>query len=462
MSSAILEELLDRGESERTEFTSGVNLDSIGSAVASFLNGEGGTLLVGVGERGEILGIPDPQETAQRLHRALADRLSPGAPYSVNVESLRDKPVIVIDVPPGTEAPYVYAGRIPVRRGPQTGYATAHEITHLIMGRHDIRWERQPALGADLSDLDREEILTTAKEVADRRLYDWSAPDHHGSILQDLNLMQDETVLNSAVVLFGRAPARLYPQTRVRLSRFAGDDRTEFVDNRILEGHAFFLLREVLGFLRSHVPIVSTLDHDGFQRTDRPAVPWAALREGVINALIHRDYAAFDGGASISVYPDRIEIWNSGRLPEGLTVADLKAGSVSRPQNPDMAHLFFLRGFIERLGIGARRIVTECREAGLPEPTWELPGGGVLLTLRLRPQAPPRTLQHLSRRQASLLEETAPGERFTSGEYHQRFAAGVSERQARQDLIELVNAGLLVRIGSGRSTFYERIGRQET
>jgi ATP-dependent DNA helicase RecG len=189
-------------------------------------------------------------------------------------------------------------------------------------------------------------------------------------------------------------------------------------------------------------------------------VPWSALREGVINALIHRDYAAFDGGVSISLYPDRIEIWNSGRLPDGLTVADLKAGNISRPRNPDMAHLFFVRGFIERLGIGGRRIVTQCREAGLPEPTWELPGGGVLLTLRLRQPSPSHSRQELSRRQASLLAETKPGERFTSGEYHRRFAAGVSERQARQDLIELVNAGLLVRIGSGRSTFYERTERQ--
>jgi ATP-dependent DNA helicase RecG len=460
MADPILEELIAAGESERTEFKSDVDLDRIGAAVTSFLNAGGGTLIVGIGDQGEILGVPQAEAAAQRVLQALAGRLSPGAAYSVSVEEIAGKPVIVIDVPPGEEAPYVYRGRITVRRGDQNRLATADEIARLILSRHDVRWERQPALGAELEDLDQREIVSAAAEVAERRLYNWTAPDNALRVLEDLNLARDGVLLNGAVVLFAQAPARLYPQTRGRLARFTGEDRGEFLDNRVVEGHAFALERQILDFLRTHLPIISSPQAGGFQRHDAPAVPWNALREGLMNALVHRDYAAFDGGLSVSLYPDRIEIWNSGRLPDGLTVEDLKRGNISRPQNPDMAHVFFLRGFIERIGIGTRRIISECRDAGLPEPTWELRGGGVLLTLRLRPPAPPRSRLELSRRQASLLDEVAPGERFTSGDYHRRFAAGVSDRQARQDLIELVNAGHLVRIGSGRATFYERTERQ--
>jgi ATP-dependent DNA helicase RecG len=462
MSTSLLRDQIRGGETERTEFKSRVDRDGIGTAVASFLNAGGGTVLVGIDEEGAVVGVPDPHENALQLWRSLAARLSPTALFSANVEEVDGKSVIVIDVPPGEDAPYVYDGRITVRRGTQSHPATAQEISSLILSRHapPLRWERLPALGCTVADLDQSEILLTARQVAERQLYDWNATIAPQRVLEELNLVRDESLLNSAVILFGRSPARFYPQSRVRLARFTDEDQSEFRENRVLEGHAFALLQQIESFLTANVPILSSLPAHGFQRRDTPQYPWAALREGVMNALVHRDYAAFDGGVSISIFPTRIEIWNSGRLPEGLSVEDLKRGSISRPHNPDIAHVFFLRGFIERVGIGARRIVTECLDAGLPEPTWEERAGGLLLTLR-QPE-PHRDISplDLSLRQIAFLEETTPGQRLTAAQYHDRFARGVSDRQARQDLTQLVDAGFLSRIGSGRSTFYVRTDRR--
>ena len=111
--------------------------------------------------------------------------------------------------------------------------------------RTRFRWERLPALGASLEDLDQPAVEDMAAEVARRRLYDWSAATEPKSILKELNLVQNEQLRNSAIVLFGRAPARLYPQTRVRLIRFTDQEQTESTDNRLLEGHAFALLEQV-------------------------------------------------------------------------------------------------------------------------------------------------------------------------------------------------------------------------
>src|SRR2546425_884310 len=437
MATSLLQDLIARGEGGRTEFKSNVDLEAIGTAVVSFLNASGGTLLVGVDDRGEILGVHEPHKTALGIWRSLTDLLSPSALYSVNVEEIAGKRVIVIDVPSGEDIPYLYGGRIAVRHGTRNLPATAQDISSLIMNRHPsgVRWERLPALGVDMKDLDHPEILGMASEVAQRRLYNWSAPAEPERILEELNLIKDDMPLNGSVVLFARSPARPYPQTRVRVARFASQDQAEFSDNRVLEGHAFTLMEQIDRFLRSAVPIVSSLPTGGFRRKESPAYPWAALREGVVNALVHRDYAAYDGGVSISVLPNRIEIWNSGRLPEGMSIEDLKRGSISRPQNPDIAHVFFLRGFIERVGIGGRRIVTECLEARLPEPTWELRAGGVLLTLRLSHGETQASRAELSLRQLAFLDQTTDGERVTFGDYHQRFASGVSERQARQDLL---------------------------
>src|SRR5579862_8069601 len=117
MSTSMLEELIHRGETDRTEFKSGIDLDAIGTTVVSFLNAGGGTVLVGVDDRGEVVGVADAHATGIRIRQVLAERLSPSALYSVNVEEIDGKPVVVIDAPPGQDAPYVYNGRIAVRQG---------------------------------------------------------------------------------------------------------------------------------------------------------------------------------------------------------------------------------------------------------------------------------------------------------------------------------------------------------
>ena len=181
-----------------------------------------------------------------------------------------------------------------------------------------------------------------------------------------------------------------------------------------------------------------------------------ALREGILNAIVHRDYAAFDGGLSVGLYDDRIEIWNAGKLPDGMTVADLKQPHPSLPPNPDIANAFYLRGYIERWGMGTRQIVARCIEAGLPEPEWhEAAGGGVTLTIRLH-QA--KTLV-LNSRQKQLLKSMRAGATITPKEYISS-AGNIAERTARTDLITLAEAGYLTRQGQGRAIIYVRTDKK--
>jgi ATP-dependent DNA helicase RecG len=91
-----------------------------------------------------------------------------------------------------------------------------------------------------------------------------------------------------------------------------------------------------------------------------------------VNALVHRDYSAFDGGMSVAVYDGRMEFWNSGQLPDEMTVEDLRVTHPSRPINPDIAQVCFLYGLMERWGIGTQKIIRSCVENGLPEPDWKV------------------------------------------------------------------------------------------
>jgi ATP-dependent DNA helicase RecG len=175
----------------------------------------------------------------------------------------------------------------------------------------------------------------------------------------------------------------------------------------------------------------------------------------VINALVHRDDSAYEGGVSLPLSPSRLEVGNLGSLPQGLSGDELASNHISRPHHPDLAHVFFLRGLIERIGIGARRIVTVCREAALPPPRWELKGGGVSQTLKLTP-AGEKLPAHLNPRQRQFLRSVEPGQRTRVQEYHRRFAPAESRRHVQTDLAQLTDLGYLRREGSGPATDYVR------
>jgi len=460
----IIQQLLADGESEQAEFKQRVTrLDQVGQNVCAFLNTKGGTLLIGVDERG-IQGVKSPESLQDRIQQDLASHISPLAYWSVNVEEVEGKQVVVIDVPVGMEKPYVYRDKIYSRTGARTTTAGKQRISGLIEERHlqGSRWERLPAHGVAWEDFDQKEVRDAMQQAQAKGLYRYDGTIEVERVFEELRLASAGLILNSGVVLFCKHAERAFPQTRVRGVRYDSNDPDTLRDNRLFEGHAFSLLDQMEQFLALHLPIRSELPKDGFVRKDEPALPPAAVREGLLNALMHRDYAAFDGSIQIGVYDDRVEIWNPGLLPEGMTVQQLKEKHSSRPRNPDLTHVFFIRGMIERIGVGTRRIVRECVAAGLPEPVWSTDSGGVRLTLKLgaRKLSGTKSVQitysYLNSRQDALLKKLKPGQGIGPAEYFEMVKDEVGESRARKDLAELVSQDFLRREGSTTSRRYVR------
>lgn len=206
--------------------------------------------------------------------------------------------------------------------------------------------------------------------------------------MNGLNLMADGQLLNAAVVLFG-ASGRIepwYPQCRLRLARFRGTTKDEFMDSRQVVGNSFLLFRNAQQFMLDHLPVASRIPSDSFQREDRPKYPVEALREGLINALCHRDYAEAGGGVDIAIYDDRLEIVSTGGLHFGLTIDDLVREHQSRPWNPLIANTFYRRGLIESWGRGTLRMAQLARSARIPEP--EFFDGRMSMGVRFRTALP--------------------------------------------------------------------------
>lgn len=450
------------GEGIVTEFkASAKNMEAIAKTVCSFLNTKGGAIFCGVDDKGKIIGINDVQSIAEKLQEFLLDAVSPKALFSITVDEENNKPIITIEAPQGRDQPYVYGGAVYVRRGSHTRTADSATLREMVQSKsvETERWERRPSLALEEEDLDRNEVFEAVKDAEDSGRFKFSNSDDMIFVLEDLGLCRNGGFTQAADVLFGYNPALRHPQVRVRGTRYAEDKGSDdYLDDRMFQGPVVRMLNEVIDFVGRNVAVTAHFENSQLRRQNRPEYPMHALREGLVNAFAHRDYAGFSGGISVGIYPSRIEIWNSGRLPEGLAPSDLRRNHPSLPTNPDIAHLLYIRGLMERVGRGTQKILNACKEYGLPGPKWlDRPSGVTLILYSARSSAGHEI--SLNERQKILIEKLVPGSEITPAEYRKQFASDVSERHARRDLKELEDLLLVVRKGGGASTRYQRTNR---
>jgi ATP-dependent DNA helicase RecG len=308
----------------------------------------------------------------------------------------------------------------------------------------ESRWENTPATDQDIADLDEEEILRTLRLGREAGRLPESTPSEAADALDRLGLRKAGRLVQAAVVLFGTRFLPDYPQCHLRLARFKGTDKTEFLDNRQVHGHAFDLLDEAMTFLMRHLPIRGRFESNRLERIDEPLLPTAALREALVNAFCHRDYAIPGGAVSVAIYDDRLEIWSQGVLPFGLRPVDLKGEHTSQPRNPLITGVFYRRGLIEQWGRGTNRIVELCVKAGHPEPDFDEVAGAVVVRFRLvtpevapevTPEVTPEVkrvlplcVNPLSRRELQESLALRDGEHFRTAYLLPALASGLVER----------------------------------
>ena len=201
-------------------------------------------------------------------------------------------------------------------------------------------------------------------------------------VLEDLSVSKYGRLTNAGDILFSKNPAVRYPQTRAKAVCFAVEKSDgNYRDMKSFEGALVATLEEVYGFVLRNTPTKATFPNGALERTDEVLYPPAAVREGLVNAFAHRDYSGFSGGVSVFVYPDRLEIWNSGTFPEGITPEAIGNGHISILRNPDIAHVLYLRRYMEKLGRGSVLIRKACEDRNQPTPKWRSDNIGVTLTL---------------------------------------------------------------------------------
>jgi ATP-dependent DNA helicase RecG len=443
-----LPELLGKLESPHLEHIPlEADAEQVSRAACAFLNTGGGTAIIEVG-----LDSLSASRRQTEIEQQLRQRINPPALWSVAPAQTGVRHYCILDVPAGRDRPYTVEGTIFVRRGARTVAARSEEIRDIVEESFtgSERWERKLLPSAGIERLDSELIRSIASDAQDRHSYQFSDVKKVETILADLALYRQQSITQAAEVLFGRKPALQFPQIRVRVTVYSQDKGGDFVDNKQFDVAALTMLEDVFAMIRKHTTVASTFER-GLRRTDRPEFPEAAVREGLVNAFVHRDYANFSGGIAVDLYPGRLVIWNSGSLPAGLHIGDLNREHPSMPRNPDIAQVFFLRRLMERVGRGTQKIIAACKDAGLPVPKWKSDESGVTLTFVSKAST---AFAKLNLRQQKLLDELNAGEVVRLPDYCERLA--VSIRQARRDLGTLVDYGWLVREGDGPTTLFRR------
>ena len=197
-------------------------------------------------------------------------------------------------------------------------------------------------------------------------------------ILRKWKLIDGDVVLNGATALFTKEVG-MYTQFTLRMARFAGTDKNEFIDNQRVEGNLFELLNEAMGFCRKHLNMSGKIV--GLVREEHLDIPAEALREALLNALCHRWYEHYNMTIGLAIYDDRIEIENPGMMPPQIDMEHIEQAHYSSPHNPRMANVLYQTGYIENWGSGIQRIIATCQKYDVALPTWQqMPGNVVVVT----------------------------------------------------------------------------------
>jgi len=417
--------------------------------LAAFANTEGGALLLGIRDDGEIVGARADDPELQRIANLIAAHL--GTTPSIRVIEMQGFPVVEIRVDP---APGLvpHRGRYLRRVGTTNRDFSPDELARHILTRCGKSWDSLPSEWT-LEELDLEALGRFARLARARLPYfDPSNPEQS---LRNLNLLEGERLKNAGVLLFGERPQRLFPLAQVRIGIFRG---TEILDSHDFTGTLWDQLDGAMARFRQILKVrfdiqVEEPSLKGLQRKEIWEYPLEALREAVVNGLIHRDYT-YPADIQIRLEEDRLEVWSPGELPPPLTPEALYGPHSSVLRNPLIAQAFYFAGVIERWGTGTTRIIRLCREQRLPEPEFTHRQGGVRVTFLKDPYTPERLHQlGLSERQIKAVLYVKEQGRISNQEYQE--LVGVSKRTASRDLDNLVQRDMLERVGeTGKGTHY--------
>ena len=455
MEIADLKQRITQGENATTEFKEAFDREVIETAVA-FANTHGGTILVGVSDRQDISGITVGKETLRDVSNRIAQATEPRVIVDVESVDVVEKSVLVVHIAEASIKPVSVRGRCYKRVGNSNRVMSPQEIAQMHLNATGQSWDQLLVTRAGIDDIDEKKVewyLTrreTTRNVAKPQDMSQTA------LLRNIDGLNDEDIpTHAGILFFGKYPQRFFQNAQLRVVRFKGISVTHPVINRLdCSGALWEMVDAAEEFIRKNIRLLSLRTSRSFQRDDKFEYPLEALREAIINALIHRNYQKHSD-VRVFIFDNRVEIINPGTFPEGVS-PDMP---VHEPVNPILSQFMYDVGFIERYGSGIRMMKRLSAEWGNTEPRYGF--HPLQTTIIFDSPIQESTFieiddisEELNERQKNAFSYVQRHGQITRKEYTE--INHVSATAAYEELKNMVNKNLLDVRGKGRGTKYVR------
>jgi predicted HTH transcriptional regulator len=353
--------------------------------VVAFSNTSGGDIWIGIDEKTKnIHELSNPKLEEERIANLISDSILPLIVPEIELVSNENKTLIKVTIYPGPSAPYYLKSKgeqngVYIRVGSTNRIAGAEIIADLERKKTHKSFDEIINLNwrDDMIDVDalKKDLSASSLPLTkiDDTLMNFSLTEKSGN---------NKCLTNAGMILYGKNRAKFFPQAFIKIATFSGDNKAKLLEMTEFKQYPVEAIEAALHYLKEKTKV--NFKFNEAKRKMKYLYPLEALREGVINAVVHADYSHHDGAIKISLFNNRLEIENSGLLNWGLTIEDILSG-VSKVRNKVIARYFEKLGLIEQWGSGVQRILESCKEYNLTPPKFEELATHFRLTLFLTP-----------------------------------------------------------------------------
>lgn len=420
--------------------------------LCGFANAQGGTLYIGVDDAGNAVGLQNPHKLLEDLPNKIRDAM--GIITDINLLEKGGKEYIEIKVPPypiaiSCKGVYYY------RSGSTNQTLSGPELESFILRRRGVTWDNTPLPTFKAEDIDDDVVKRFKQLAAKKGRIDKSVLDESKEILMEkLHLTHAGYYTNAAMLLFSKDPEKWQLGAFTKVGFFETDADLRYQDE--IHGSLLDQIDKIVEVV--HLKYMKAkITYEGMQRIERYFVPEEALREALLNALCHKDYS-LGIPIQISVYEDRLYIANCGQLPKNWTLENLMTKHASKPFNPNIAHTFYLAGFIESWGRGIEKICSACKTEGVPQPVYTIHPGDIMVEFTAPKSFEPQNgvvngvvngAEGLSEKEKQVLSFVSSNPTATIREIHEALSIGKST--VDRAVKSLKSKGILSREGGDKT-----------
>ena len=424
--------------------------------ISAFANTNGGNVIIGVNNTGRVLGLEIGKNTIEHLTNRISQNTDPKIYPRIRVDAIDKKKIIVIEIKESLDKLVLAFGRPFKRVGKSTVKMSKDEYEKLILEKHKkrLQFDKEICKEAKLEDIDwefvKKEFIPLYEGVSGKK-----TTGNSKSILSSLGCIKHNRPTNAGILLFGKNPQDFFMNAYIALARYKGEEvDVKRLDYKEFTGNLFQQIGSCDRYIKDHISVMSRLRKEKVQREDIPEYGWFSIRELITNSVCHRDYFNIGTKVIIKMFSNRIEFYNPGGLPKGITPKNITEMQSSR--NPIIAKILARVEYIEELGEGWNKIIKEHKGHPLKPrlPTIKSDDYTFLVNVYSAKDKfveEKKTLE-LSERQEKILGYLKTKKRITTATCAELL--NVSNDTALRELIKLKSKDIIIRKGVGRTIYY--------